>query len=100
MRGQQRLCRVEIGVLQRLKDFVPHHLCKHKAGHAMPRRQLTPEMLQEIRDLADGWGKIVAKRAFGDQGPGLDVDFDTMEQIALAAALGLTQGTLSTSLEQ
>jgi hypothetical protein len=66
----------------------------------MPRRQLTPEMLQEIRDLAAGWGQIVAKRAFGDQGPGLDVDFDTREQIALAAALGLTEGTLSTSLEQ
>jgi hypothetical protein len=66
----------------------------------MPRRQLTPEMLQEIRDLAAGWGKIVAKRAFGDQGPGLDVDFDMMEQIALAAATGLTEGTLSTSLQQ
>jgi hypothetical protein len=65
----------------------------------MPRRQLTPEMLQEIRTLAQGWGKIVAKRAFGESGPGLDVDFDTMEQIALAAA-GLTEGTLATSLEQ
>ena len=66
----------------------------------MPRRALTPEMLQEIRALAAGWGKIVAKRAFGESGPGLDVYFDTMEQIALAAALGLTEGTLSTTLEQ
>jgi hypothetical protein len=66
----------------------------------MPRRTLTPQMLQEIRDLAAGWGKIVARRAFGDQGPGLDVDFDTMEQIARAAARGLTEGTLSTALEQ
>jgi hypothetical protein len=66
----------------------------------MPRRQLTPEMLQEIRDLAAGWGKIVAKRAFGEGGPGLDVDFDAMEQIARAAAAGLTEGTLSTTLEQ
>ena len=66
----------------------------------MPRRQLTPEMLQEIRELAAGWGKIVARRAFGEQGPGLDVDFDTMEQIARAAAAGLTEGTLGTSLEQ
>ncbi len=66
----------------------------------MPRRALTPEMLQEIRDLAAGWGKIVAKRAFGDDGPGLEVDFDMMEQIALAAALGLTEGPLSTSLQQ
>ena len=66
----------------------------------MPRRQLTPEMLQEIRDLAAGWGKIVARRAFGDQGPGLEVDFDTMEQIARAAAAGLTEGTLATALGQ
>jgi hypothetical protein len=66
----------------------------------MPRRQLAPEMLQETRDLAAGRGKIVAKRAFGAEGPGLDVDFDMMEQIALAAALGLTEGTLSASLGQ
>jgi hypothetical protein len=66
----------------------------------MPRRPIPPEVLQEIRDLAAGWGKIVAKRAFGEDGPGLDVDFDRMEQIALAAALGLTEGTLSTSLQQ
>ena len=65
----------------------------------MPRRQLTPELFQEIRDLAAGWGKIVAHRAFGDQGPGLDVDFDTMEQVARAAAAGLTEGTLDTLLE-
>ncbi len=66
----------------------------------MPQRTLTPEMLQQIRELAAGWGKIVAKRAFGEDGPGLDVDFDTMEQIALAAALGLTEGTRATSLHQ
>lgn len=66
----------------------------------MPQRTLTPEMIQQIRELAAGWGKIVARRAFGDNGPGLDVDFATMEQIALAAALGLTEGTLSTALQQ
>lgn len=66
----------------------------------MPRRQLTPALLQEIRDLAQGWGKIVARRAFGPDGPGLDVDFDMMEQIARAAAVGLTEGTLATALRQ
>ncbi len=66
----------------------------------MPHRQLTPEMLPEIRDLAAGWGKIVARRAFGDQGPGLDVDFDMMEQIARAAAAGLAEGTLATARGQ
>jgi hypothetical protein len=29
--------------------------------------------------LAEGWGKIVTRRAFGDDGPGLDLDFDTPE---------------------
>ena len=66
----------------------------------MPRRQLTPQQLQELRALASQWGKIVARRAFGDAGPGLDVDLDAMEQVAQAAAAGLTEGTLQTCLEQ
>src|SRR5262249_28837043 len=66
----------------------------------MPRRQLTPEMLQEIRDLAAGWGKIVARRAFGDSGPGLDVDFDRMEQTPPAAGAGLRGGPLPPPLKQ
>jgi hypothetical protein len=66
----------------------------------MAHRNFTPDEIQELRRLAAQWGKIVARRAFGDQGPGLDVDFATMEQIALAAAAGLTEGTLQTLLEQ
>jgi len=66
----------------------------------MARRTFTPEELQELRDLAARWGKIIARRAFGDGGPGLDVDLDAMEQIARAAATGLTEGTLQTLLEQ
>jgi hypothetical protein len=66
----------------------------------MPRRQLTPQQLQELRALASQWGKIIARRAFGDGGPGLDVDLDAMEQVAQGAAAGLTEGTLQTCLEQ
>ena len=66
----------------------------------MARRTFTPDEIQELRRLAAQWGKIVARRAFGDDGPGLDVDFTTMEQIALAAAAGLSEGTLQTLLEQ
>jgi len=66
----------------------------------MPRRDFTPEELQQLRDLAAQWGKIVARRAFGNDGPGLDVDLDCMEQIAQAAAQGLTEATLQTLLEQ
>lgn len=65
----------------------------------MARRPFTPQELLELRQLAAQWGKIVARRAFGDDGPGLDVDFSTMEQIAQAAAAGLTEGTLQTLLE-
>jgi hypothetical protein len=66
----------------------------------MACRAFTPAELQELRHLAAQWGKIVARRAFGDGGPGLDVDLDAMEQIARAAATGLTEGTLQTLLEQ
>ena len=66
----------------------------------MARPELPPELLQEIRDLAAGWGKIVARRAFGDSGPGLDTDFEAMEQLAQAAAAGLTEGALAVLLEQ
>jgi hypothetical protein len=66
----------------------------------MAARQLSPEKLQEIRDLAAGWGKIVARRVFGDDGPGLDVDITAMEQVAAAAAAGLTEGTFSSLLHQ
>jgi len=65
---------------------------------ATPR--FTPEELQELRTLAARWAKIVSQRAFGDDGPGLDIDFRTMEQIATAAAHGLTEGTLQLLLQQ
>ena len=60
----------------------------------MAKRKLTPEQLAAVKDLAKGWGKIVAKNAYGESGPGLDVDFDEMEQIAAAATAGLVEGTL------
>jgi len=66
----------------------------------MSQRPLSAEKLQEIHDLAAGWGKIIARRVFGEPGPGTDIDFQTLEQIAAAAARGLTEGTLATLLEQ
>jgi hypothetical protein len=65
----------------------------------MSRRQLSPQDLQEIRELAKGWGKIVGRQAFGD-GPDTQVDLSAMEEVARAAAAGLTEGTLTTLLEQ
>jgi hypothetical protein len=66
----------------------------------MSTLRFRPEEIHELRQLAARWGKIVARRAFGENGPGLDVDFSMMEQIAQAAAEGLTEGTLQTLLQQ
>jgi hypothetical protein len=60
----------------------------------MPKRKLSSEQLAAIKDLAKQWGQIVARRAYGEGGPGLDVDFDEMELIAAAATAGLVEGTL------
>lgn len=60
----------------------------------------TPAELDQLCALAAQWGKIVSQRAFGEDGPGLDVDFRTMEQIAAVAAQGLTEGTLQLLLQQ
>jgi hypothetical protein len=66
----------------------------------MGTRKLTSDELQQLHELAKQWAKIISRRAFGDDGPGLDVDFRAMEQIAHAAAHGLTEGTLDLLLQQ
>jgi hypothetical protein len=66
----------------------------------MTSSPLSPEELQNIHDVAAQWGTIVARRAFGTAGPGLDVDLFALEEVATAAARGLTEGTLATLLEQ
>jgi hypothetical protein len=66
----------------------------------MATRKLTVEDLRAITHLAKQWGKIVVRRAFGEQGPGLDVDLTQMEEMAYAAAQGLTAGALEEATAQ
>jgi hypothetical protein len=66
----------------------------------MASRTFNDKDLAEIHSLAKQWGKIVVRRAFGDQGPGLDIDLDTMERIAVAAAAGLTAGAMEEATAQ
>jgi hypothetical protein len=66
----------------------------------MATRKLSPEELQAVTRLAKHWGKIVVKHAFGEHGPGLDVDFAQMEAVASAAARGLTEGALEVATAQ
>jgi hypothetical protein len=65
----------------------------------MAATKLSPQALQDIRDLAAQWGKIVARRVAEQAGTGPPLDFQAMEQIAAAAAAGLTDGTLQTLVE-
>jgi hypothetical protein len=66
----------------------------------MATRKLTAEDLQVIHQFAKQWGKIVVRRTFGEQGPGLDVDLTQMEEMAHAAAQGLTAGALEEATSQ
>jgi hypothetical protein len=66
----------------------------------MPKRKLSPGQLAAVTDLAKQWGKIVARNAYGTAGPGPDVDFDEMEQVAAAATAGPAAGTLEHLAEQ
>jgi hypothetical protein len=73
---------------------------KYEAGLAMSQGKLSEQKLREIRELAAGWGKIVARRALGESGPDQGLDFAAMEQLAAAAAAGLTEGTLAVLFER
>jgi hypothetical protein len=66
----------------------------------MAAAKLSPQELQQLRDLAAQWGKVVARRAFGDQGPGLQTDLLALEEVADAAARGLLEGTLAALLHR
>jgi hypothetical protein len=76
------------------EQFAPGVHPKCKAGRPMPTRKPTPEQLAAVKELAKQWGKIVARNAYGPDGPPLEADFDEMEQIAAAATAGLVEGTL------
>jgi hypothetical protein len=66
----------------------------------MATHKPTPEDLDRITQLAKRWGRIIVKEHWGEHGPGLDVNLDQMEQVALAAVRGLLAGTLETATQQ
>jgi hypothetical protein len=66
----------------------------------MAKVKLTSEEIARIEELAKGWGKIVVRRHWGEPGPGLDVDFNEMEEVAMAAVRALLAGTLETATLQ
>ena len=53
------------------------------------------QKLREIEEIAKGWGKLLAGRAFPG-GVGLDVDLWAMEEVAVAASKALVSGAIET----
>ena len=45
-----------------------------------------------MKELAHGWEKIIAEEAYGENGPGLDVDLATMDDLAFEVAQALSAG--------
>jgi cytochrome c-type biogenesis protein CcmH/NrfF len=66
----------------------------------MARFPFNEKQLTDFHDFASQWGKIVCRRAFGEDGPGLDVDLTTMETVAVAAVRGLLAGILEEATSQ
>ena len=49
--------------------------------------QKSPSMDRDgVERLAEGWGKVVARRVHDEVGPELDLDADDIEQMAITAA--------------
>lgn len=67
-----------------------------KRGHGMPSPRVTDEKVQELADLAEGYGKILAGEAYGPQGPGLDVNLATIEELAVTMQQALLKGLCET----
>jgi len=61
----------------------------------MASEQRLERKRREIAELAEGWGRLLAREAFPD-GVGLDVDLMTMENIAATAAKSLIRGAVET----
>ena len=67
----------------------------------MPFTKGPSDDLSHLRGIAYGWGKVVSRRAYGDEGPGLDIDFDSIESLAveIGQAVGVIREELGLSIE-
>ncbi len=66
----------------------------------MPFRKSSLMDSTGVGEMAEGWGKIVARRVEEHVGPDLDLDADDIEQIAMRAACAVAKGTIEELLEK
>ena len=75
------------------RDFVLSFCHKFKEGQQMASKEARERKLKEIQEIAEGWGKMIAREAFPD-GPGLGVTLAEMEEYAVAASRALVKGSV------
>jgi len=66
----------------------------------MPFRKSPSMDRAGVERLAEGWGKVVARRVHEEVGPELDLDADDIEQMAIVAATAVARGTIADLLER
>ena len=64
----------------------------------MPFTKGQPEELFHLRNRAYGWGKVVSRRAYGEEGPGLDLDFDVIASVAVEMGQAVLRGAIEEAL--
>jgi hypothetical protein len=80
-----------------ISHFAP--LPKFKEEHTMPFTKAQPDESSELRNMAYGWGKIVSRRAYGEEGPGLDIDFESIETMAVDIGQAVVRGAIEEALK-
>jgi hypothetical protein len=66
----------------------------------MPFRKSPSMDRTGVAQMAEGWGRIVARRIHEDVGAELDLDADDIEQMAATAARAVARGTIEELLER
>jgi hypothetical protein len=61
----------------------------------MSSRKLSEPKQREIQEIAEGWGKLLAREAFPN-GPGLGVTLADMEDMAALATQAMVKGAVET----
>jgi hypothetical protein len=61
----------------------------------MPFRKSPSMDRTGVERIAEGWGKVVARRVHEEVGPDRDLDADDIEQVAAVAARAVARGTIA-----
>ncbi len=72
---------------------------KFKGELNMPFTRGQSDNSSQLCATAYGWGKIASRRAFGEQGPGLDLDYESIESMADEVGQAVIKGSIEEVLK-